>query len=457
MNDKSADDKADESNQPESASAVPRGRLSRLLQLGATASRMAAGGALEQGRRLARRAEEQLPSALLNAANARLLAQRLAHLRGAAMKVGQMLSLEGDGLLPPEFAQALEVLRSGARHMPEGQVRQVLEEAYGPGWPERFAEFDFEPMAAASIGQVHRARAADGRELAVKLQYPGVAESIESDVDNLVALVKLTRLAPAGVDLAAFAHAVKAQLREEVDYACELSKLQQYAQHATRLSGVRLPAAYPDLSTPRVLSMQRLHAPALLVWARTAPQAERDAVGAKLLRLLLCELFDFGFMQTDPNPANYLYDSETESILLLDFGAAQPVPEGVSQNYRLLLTAVASEDRGRILEALAALGLVHPGLSSPAIEVLLDCAQLVSEALSRDAPYDFVASNLAERLHSTVDRLRPFRDELRPPPPAYLFFQRKLAGTFLLERALRARVNCHQALREAGLLSGRAA
>lgn len=457
MNEDPVDDKADDPSLPGEATAVPRGRLSRLLQLGATASRMAAGGALERGRRLAQRAEEQLPSALLNASNARLLAQRLAHLRGAAMKVGQMLSLEGDGLLPPEFAKALEILRSGAHHMPEHQVRQVLEEAYGPAWQERFAEFDFEPIAAASIGQVHQARANDGRQLAIKLQYPGVADSIESDVDNLVSLVKLTRLTPAGVDLSAFAAAVKAQLCEEVDYTCELEKLQKYAQHTAGLTGVRLPAAYPELSTRRVLAMQRLRAPALLKWAQTAPQSERDAVGAKLLQLLLCELFQFGFMQTDPNPANYLYDAETQSVLLLDFGAAQPIPEGVSRNYRLLLTAVASEDRGRMLDALAALGLVHPGLSSPAIQVLLDCAQMVSEALARDAPYDFFASDLTERLHAEAERLRPFRNELRPPPPAYLFFQRKLAGTFLLERALRARVNCHQALLEAGLFSGQPA
>ena len=167
------------------SSRVPSGRLNRLLQLGTTGARMAAGGLVEKGRRLKERAEQELPHALLTADNAKLLAERLARLRGAAMKVGQMLSMEGDSMLPKEFAKALEVLRSSAHTMPEGQVRQVLTAAYGPDWQDLFAEFELTPMASASIGQVHRAVARDGREVAVKLQYPGVAESIDSDVDNV--------------------------------------------------------------------------------------------------------------------------------------------------------------------------------------------------------------------------------------------------------------------------------
>src|SRR5690554_1238720 len=182
------------------ASRVPSGRLNRLLQLGTTSARMAAGGLVEKGRRLKERAEQELPHALLTADNAKLLAERLARLRGAAMKVGQMLSLEGDSMLPKEFAKALEVLRSSAHTMPEAQVRGVLASQYGPQWHDLFSTFEMTPMASASIGQVHRAVARDGRQLAVKLQYPGVAESIDSDVDNLRALLRVARLVPSEVD-----------------------------------------------------------------------------------------------------------------------------------------------------------------------------------------------------------------------------------------------------------------
>ena len=121
-------------------------------------------------------------------------------MRGAAMKVGQLLSLEGEDFLPREVAQAFAMLRADADAMPDAQLEQVLVEAYGPGWRELFESFDPEPIAAASIGQVHRARSREGRELALKVQYPGVRESIDSDIDNLAAALKLARILPGGFD-----------------------------------------------------------------------------------------------------------------------------------------------------------------------------------------------------------------------------------------------------------------
>ena len=142
-------------------------------------------------KRIARGQAPDFRGALLSAPNARRLAARLARLRGAAMKIGQLVSLQGDDVLPPEFAQALSVLRSQAAPMPAQQLHRVLGREYGAGWRRRFARFDDEPIAAASIGQVHRVTAADGRDLALKIQYPGVARSIASDVDNVAVLLRL--------------------------------------------------------------------------------------------------------------------------------------------------------------------------------------------------------------------------------------------------------------------------
>ena len=150
--------------------------------------------------------------------NAERLAARLANLRGAAMKLGQLVSLQGEDVLPPEFAQALAVLRSEAAPMPAAQLRRVLGREYGKGWERRFAHFDFEPVAAASIGQVHRARTRDGRDLALKIQYPGVARSIASDVDNVAALLRLFNLLPLDLDVAGIAAEAKRQLAQEADY-----------------------------------------------------------------------------------------------------------------------------------------------------------------------------------------------------------------------------------------------
>jgi hypothetical protein len=171
---------------------------------------------------------ERGASALLSSANARRLAKRLSTLRGAAMKLGQLLSLEGDDLLPPEFAEALAVLRADGDAMPDAQRERLLAAEWGAGWRERFADFDPEPIAAASIGQVHRATARDGRALALEIQYPGVATSIESDVDNLVTALRWSRLLPADVDLADLAAEAKGQLAREADYEREAACLERY-------------------------------------------------------------------------------------------------------------------------------------------------------------------------------------------------------------------------------------
>jgi predicted unusual protein kinase regulating ubiquinone biosynthesis (AarF/ABC1/UbiB family) len=143
-----------------------------------------------------------LGSVLFSGPNARRLAARLGRLRGAAMKVGQLVSLQGEDVLPPEFAQALAVLRAQATPMPLQQLRGVLGREFGKGWERRFATFDYEPVAAASIGQVHHATTPDGRDLALKIQYPGVARSITSDIDN-VAVLRLFNLLPLNLDVAA--------------------------------------------------------------------------------------------------------------------------------------------------------------------------------------------------------------------------------------------------------------
>ena len=160
--------------------------------MGLIAGEFALGGLADGARRMVNSKPIDPASVFLSGARAKKLASRLSQMRGAAMKLGQLLSLESDDMLPPEFAEALAVLRATADAMPASQVRRALGRNYGKGWQERFREFDFDPIAAASIGQVHAAEAADGRQLALKIQYPGIARSIDSDVNNLASLLRMT-------------------------------------------------------------------------------------------------------------------------------------------------------------------------------------------------------------------------------------------------------------------------
>lgn len=441
------DDAPDSSRQ---ASRVPSGRLSRLLQLGTTAGRMAAGGAAEKLKRLAQRAEAELPHALLTAKNATLLAERLSRLRGAAMKVGQMLSMEGDNLLPPEFAKALEILRSSAHRMPDSQVKEVLVREYGKDYAARFGSLDLRPMASASIGQVHRATTLEGDALALKIQYPGVAESIDSDVDNLRSLLALTRLAPSGLNLDALTQEVKDELRREVNYARELEQLVAYRAAVADHPGVRIPRAYPELSTSRILALELVPGLPLLTWSKTADQASRDRVGRLLLELLMRELFEYGLMQTDPNPANYFYDPAAEQLVLLDFGATRTVPPETRALYRRAFRGIAGRDELLLTSVLTELG-VDSAEAPEAMRILISIALEAAHAFDPGV-YDFRASTLSERLNTKSKQLAQYRKSLRPPPPAYLFFQRKLGGTYLLCRNLGARVDCRAVLEEFGLL-----
>lgn len=434
----------DEKKPGATESRVPSGRLNRFFQLSATASRMAVGGASEAVRRAVRKAEEELPHALLTGQNARLLAERLARLRGAAMKVGQMLSMEGDNLLPREFAEALEVLRSSAHRMPEAQVEEVLRREFGSDWRDNFRDFSLTPLAAASIGQVHAATSLAGERIVLKIQYPGVAESIESDVDNLRSLLALTRLVPSQVNLDVFVEEVKAELRREVDYERELEQLVAYRKAVEGLGDVVLPRAYPELSTSRILALERIDGVPLLTWAKTASSPERDRVGSQLFDLLLREFFEFGLMQTDPNPANYFHNGQ--HLVLLDFGATREVPPTTSNLYARAFRGLMTRDKVLLRSVLSDLNVPVATLPE-ATEMLLEIALEIAETLESDV-YDFATTDLSQRIKARAQAGAKFQKELPPPPPEYLFFQRKLGGTFLLLRQLQARVACRTLLEE---------
>jgi len=392
-------------------------------------------------------------SALLAPAQARRLVRRLSKMRGAAMKLGQLLSLESEDILPPEFTEALAALRSQADRMPDAQVRRVLGQAYGKGWPERFAEFDFEPLAAASIGQVHRARTRDGRELALKIQYPGVARSIESDVDNVASLLRLTRILPIDIDISGIITEAKRQLRQEADYLAEAAHLRHYRALVEDEPRLWVPRVHDDLTTKRVLAMDLARGlPIEELAARGTPRAARDAAGTLLQKLLFRELFEFRFMQTDPNFANYLIApasgeagdaalDEHSRILLLDFGASREYSAGFVARYARLCRAVIAGDRAGVRDAATEIGYLRPDDPEHQIRAVVDLIWLVCEPLRQEGVYRFEHTTLASRTRDAGLDLAFRKGFLRTPPPETVFLHRKLVGTFLLCARIRAHVD----------------
>ena len=408
--------------------------------MGLAAGEMAAGAAAQGLRRMARGEAPDFRGALMSGASAKRLAERLARLRGAAMKIGQMVSLQGADVLPPEFAQALAILRSQAVPMPPQQLRRVLGREYGTGWERRFASFEFEPVAAASIGQVHRATAVDGRDLALKIQYPGVARSIASDVDNVAALLRLINLLPVELDVSALADEAKRQLTREADYLSEARFLERYAQLVSDEPALLVPRVHHDLTTTRILAMDFVDAEPLDALIQ-ASQRRRNALGAVLERLLFRELFEFRVMQTDPNFANFLYEPKSGRLALLDFGATRDFEPDFVANYARISRVVIDGDRDAVAREALRIGYVDADDSAARVAAVVDMCLLVCEPLRQAGRYDFGASTLPARVRDLGIELAVRRRLLRPPPAPTLFLHRKLLGSFLLLARIGAQVD----------------
>lgn len=434
------------SGKPPNKSRVPTTRLGRLLRLGFTAGELAIGGAVEGVRRLSRVTADDAVNVFLTAANADKLARRLAGMRGAAMKMGQMLSMESADILPREFTDALATLRDSANRMPRSQVRGVLGREYGKGWEAKFAMFDYEPAAAASIGQVHRARARDGRDLALKIQYPGVARSIDSDVDNMAMFLRMANILPIEMDISGIVAEVKGQLRAEADYLVEADNLRRYRRLVRDAPDFLVPRVHDDLTTKRILAMDFLDGEPFDCLGRPGvARKERDRCGSLLQGLLFRELFEFRTMQTDPNFANYLYQPASGRgegrIVLLDFGSTARFSKAFTERFAQISRALISGDDGATRRYAEDIGYLRPSDSSGHAERLLNVIRLVCEPICHRGVYDFGASNLPARARDAgIEMLFASGGELRAPPPETVFLHRKLVGSFLVCARIGARV-----------------
>jgi predicted unusual protein kinase regulating ubiquinone biosynthesis (AarF/ABC1/UbiB family) len=424
---------------------VPQGRTRRFLHLGRAVGEMAASAAADGMGRLARGERPDLSQLMLTPANARRLAERLSTMRGAVMKVGQLMSMDGHGVLPPAFAELLGGLRDQAHTMPATQLADLLEREYGADWHGRFKRFSFQPIASASIGQVHRAETREGQVLALKIQFPGVRQSIASDVANLALLARTPGLVPRGLDVAPFLERVQEQLLRETDYAAEAAALMDYRARLGSDPVLWVPAVVQEHCTAHILATEFATGTPVADLAQhaghAAPQAQRDHLALTLARLAVREFFEMRLVQSDPNFGNYLFDAATGRIALLDFGATEPVSVQRVEDLRALGRAQKSGDRERIHAAALAAGFIGDDDPPAQAAAVVDLMLQASEPLRHVGPYDFGGSTLVGRLFETGQEQFRGAGYARTPPTDLFFFQRKFAGTFLLCARLRARVD----------------
>jgi predicted unusual protein kinase regulating ubiquinone biosynthesis (AarF/ABC1/UbiB family) len=406
-----------------------------------------AGGMVSEGaRQLIKGERPGISDLILTPGNLKRIGDKLSEMRGAAMKFGQLISMDNGHLMPPHLSELLARLRDNGHAMPMLQLAEVLERNWGSGWESHFSRFNFTPIAAASIGQVHKAVLKDGQALAVKVQYPGIGHSIDSDVDNVGTLLNLFNLLPEGLDIDLLLSEAKRQLHQEADYLYEAQAIRHFQKHLQGDERVMLPAVVDELTTTEVLAMEHLDGDPIESVAQM-PQQVRDHTANLLMELGLKEVFDWGIVQTDPNFSNYLFCPDHERVQLLDFGATRIIDPELRRGLWQLLRACIEGGESDMLRAAEVVGYLGDGDPESYRDGVLQLLLAASEPMRGKADYDFSHSDLPQRMSEMVMEMRLKTRYNRLPPMDVLFLHRKIAGLFLLFSRLNARIDVNSVLK----------
>jgi len=389
-------------------------------------------------------------------ADAKALASALGSMKGPLMKVGQLLSTIPDAL-PQDYANALMRLQSQAPPMGATFVRRRMQAELGPNWRERFAEFDFKPSAAASLGQVHKAKSLEGEWLACKLQYPDMASAVEADLSQLDLLFSLHRRMGAAINTREIAQEIRERVREELDYEREAKIAWLYRLMLADRPFVRVPRVEETLSTRRLLTLQWLDGEKLTQF-ENAPQEARNAITVGLFDAWWRPFLRYGVIHGDPHLGNYTVAASGEvanhvvdGVNLFDYGCVRIFPPrfvlGVVELYR----GFKAHDEARIAQAYEMWGFSR--LSRGALEAMniwarFLCGPILDDRVRTTADGVSPAEYGRKELGQVMRALRAEGGGL-VVPREFVFLDRAtigLGGAFL---RLGARLNFHRLYEDA--------
>jgi predicted unusual protein kinase regulating ubiquinone biosynthesis (AarF/ABC1/UbiB family) len=425
---------------------ITSGRARRLLSVGGLTS--AVGGSyLWQALKRPFQSDERRDENLLatHIRNAERIVAGSTELRGAFMKLVQMLSMRTD-LFPAEALERLSIVQSSVPPMPYDRVRDMLTSELGAPPEERFATFEQEAFAAASLGQVHRATLADGTVVAVKVQYPNVAETVGQDLKNVRALVKAVTTLVRDVmrqdfDREEVVRELEARLQEELDYRREAANVELFRRLFADDREVTIPRVYRELSSDRVLTLEFLEGyPLQDVMQPGVDEKLKRWVAEKLFRLLWRQVLEFGVFHADPHPGNYLV-SHHPRIGLLDFGSVRIFEPAIRLGYLRLARGLLAHDDAEIGAASLDLGLAKDD-PAPMVAML----HVLCEPLERDVPFDPAAFDVVARGMQITEIALAHRVFHAPGHPVFLL--RALMGLDGYLKGLGAVLNWHRIFRD---------
>ena len=363
----------------------------------------------------------------------------LKNLRGAAMKFGQLVSLDDSIILSPELSSIFAQLRSSGYSMTPSQLKKVLNENWGEGWLKKFKNFEVRPFAAASIGQVHKAILASGETVAIKVQFPGVKKSIDNDLNTLKFIMKNSGMLPANFPLEYYISQCGELLRQETDYELEAANINNFSKFLENFSCLKVPKVYYELTTDQTITMSFLEGQELSSVVNFN-QSKKDKISLSLIELLFNEIFNFKFVQTDPNLANFLVSKDDNSISVLDFGACCRVSDETYKLYKGLLKVSLTLDVEKVKLFLKENNFVPRDASAEGTKFIDKIVATATEEITRHEVFDFQKSKIFELI--TEENLNLYF-ELIPSSVLgsdFIFIQRKILGLILFFRVIGARV-----------------